>query len=328
MDGIEKVQEENLEPLFFEQMEVPLTRLSEDWRMVLEVYDKALLNMNDTLIGKTQIDLEQRRWSNPFALAKLTIIQEEDRVKEQMEEQKKQQVYARGKEEKELSIQTLKYLRNKHEKIQEIKDKLKKSEFLINKVEYRPLKLSENNQTPQGSIELFVDVIDHEEQRTTPFQKLKEIKNEEEYEVRLIVWETREVPPPNGSVMSAQIRVTYERTGLNEESDIKTTDVHAGCKTGRAIFNWRMLFRIGNESFPRLKLAVVDTGLAGDSTIGETSLNLSTSIKLLKKIGNLEDKKIWVEFMNPATERSAGFCLIQLQIKHLSEAENDPVGEG
>ena len=84
MDGIEKVQEENLEPLFFEQMEVPLTRLSEDWRMVLEVYDKALLNMNDTLIGKTQIDLEQRRWSNPFALAKLTIIQEEDRVKEQM----------------------------------------------------------------------------------------------------------------------------------------------------------------------------------------------------------------------------------------------------
>lgn len=65
--------------------------------------------------------------------------------------------------------------------------------------------------------------------------------------MRLIIWETREVPAPNGSVMSAQIRASYERTGLSEDPEIKETDVHAGCKTGRAVFNWRMKFIIGND---------------------------------------------------------------------------------
>lgn len=29
------------------------------------------------------------------------------------------------------------------------------------------------------------------------------VTSDEKFEVRLIIWETREVPPPNGSVMSA-----------------------------------------------------------------------------------------------------------------------------
>jgi len=98
---------------------------------------------------------------------------------------------------------------------------------------------------------------------------------------------------------------------LSEDPEVKETDVHAGCKNGRAIFNWRMKFEIGNDEFPRLKLQIFDTGLAGAEAIGETTLNLSTSIKLLKKIGTLEDKKIWVQFANPAKpDAPSGYCLI------------------
>jgi len=72
-----------------------------------------------------------------------------------------------------------------------------------------------------------------------------------------------------------------------------------------------MKFEVGNDEFPRLKMQIFDTGLAGAEAVGETTLNLSTSIKLLKKSGTLEDKKIWVQFGTP-TEATAGFCLIQL----------------
>ena len=89
-----------------------------------------------------------------------------------------------------------------------------------------------------------------------------------------------------------------------------------------------MKFEIGNDEFPRLKLQIFDTGLAGAEAIGETTLNLSQSIKLLKKVGTLEDKKIWIEFGNPQKPDSpSGFCLIQLQVLYMEEAENDPVGE-
>lgn len=41
-----------------------------------------MLRMNDTVIGMTMIDLEQRRWSNKYALTKLILEQEESRTKE------------------------------------------------------------------------------------------------------------------------------------------------------------------------------------------------------------------------------------------------------
>ena len=116
--------------------------------------------------------------------------------------------------------------------------------------------------------------------------------------------------------------------GLTQNPIVKETDEHKGCKDGRAQFNWRMIFHINQDEFPRLKLQLFDNGVGSDEAIGETTLNLSTSIKLLLKIGKLEDKKIWLPFYNPAKpDSNAGYCLIQLQILPLSEAEDDPVGE-
>lgn len=37
-----------------------------------------MLQLSDTIIGKTTIDLEQRRWSTPHVLAKLALMQEKD----------------------------------------------------------------------------------------------------------------------------------------------------------------------------------------------------------------------------------------------------------
>ena len=80
--------------------------------------------------------------------------------------------------------------------------------------------------------------------------------------------------------------------------------------------------------FPRLTLQIYDVGLAGDEAIGELTLDLRASINLLNKVGVLDNKKIWAPFYNPSKNNAqVGYCLIQMQLLHSSEAENDPVGE-
>ena len=97
-------------------------------------------------------------------------------------------------------------------------------------------------------------MLDAEETRATPLQKLKERKSDDIFEVRLVIWETRDVPPPNGSVIGVRVRASYDPDGLSTEPVVKETDVHNGVKDGRAIFNYRMIFRIGRDEFPRLKI--------------------------------------------------------------------------
>ena len=325
-DGYDKVQEEELSPQFFEQQEVTNLRLQTDWRLEIEIRDKSTFRINETVIGMTMIDLERRRWANHFALAKLALEQEVEIVREQK--------YAHSnlppqvkKNNKELYDQITRYLNTKEIKFKEAKDNFNKKEQPLAKAEYRPLKHPDKLQS-QGLVELFVDVLDPEEARTTNFQKLKEAKKEEQFEVRLIVWETREVGGDSGAAMNLQVKASYQKMGLTQEPIVKATDEHKGCKDGRAQFNWRMIFQITQDEFPRLKLQLFDTGFGGDLPIGETILNLSTSIKLLQKVGTLEDKKIWMPFNNPANpESNVGYCLIQLQVLHQTDADNDPRGE-
>lgn len=99
--------------------------------------------------------------------------------------------------------------------------------------------------------------------------------------------------------MNAQIRASYTPDGLSTTPIIKDTDTHQGCKDGNAIFNWRMKFKIGRDEFPRLTLQIFDVGLSGNTAIGELTLDLRSSIKLLKKTGVLNDNKIWAPFFNP-----------------------------
>lgn len=46
--------------------------------------DKATFEFTDTIIGKTEVDLEQRRWSSKHVLAKLILMQEKEKCMEDM----------------------------------------------------------------------------------------------------------------------------------------------------------------------------------------------------------------------------------------------------
>lgn len=81
-----------------------------------------------------------------------------------------------------------------------------------------------------------------------------QVQNKEEYEIRLIIWETRDIPLVNGESVDIFCKVSFDPTGWAGNDIEKTTDVHYGSKDGRGVFNYRFLFDVQTPcEFPRLK---------------------------------------------------------------------------
>ena len=109
---------------------------------------------------------------------------------------------------------------------------------------------------------------------------------EETYEIRLIVWETREVPLIDGDDVDIWVRVNFDPTGRSDDEVEKKTDVHSGSKTGWGQFNWRFKFTLKVPcDFPRIKFTVLDQGVITDEAIGEATLNLKRTVTNLQKEG-------------------------------------------
>ena len=54
----------------------------------------------------------------------------------------------------------------------------------------------------------------------------------EKFEIRLIIWETREVPLVDGDDVDIYVRVVFDPTGWSDDEVEKKTDVHKDSKTG------------------------------------------------------------------------------------------------
>ena len=67
--------------------------------------------------------------------------------------------------------------------------------------------------------------------------------------------------------------------------------------------------------YPRIKLQVYDVDFVGSESIGECTLNIKDTVRILNKHGELEDKKVWLPFLNPnAIEATSGWVLISIKI--------------
>lgn len=95
------------------------------------------------------------------------------------------------------------------------------------------------------------------------------------YEIRLIIWETRDVPLVDGDDVDIWVKVTWDPTGRPDDAVTKRTDVHHNSKTGWGHFNWRMKFTLEHPcDWPRFKFAIHDEGVIADEAIGESTINL------------------------------------------------------
>jgi hypothetical protein len=72
---------------------------------------------------------------------------------------------------------------------------------------------------------MWAEIYDADEARKIDPMVLKE-KKEETFEIRLIVWETRDVPLVDGDDVDIFVKVIFDPTGRPEEEIEKKTDVH------------------------------------------------------------------------------------------------------
>eukprot|EP00347_Sterkiella_histriomuscorum_P019272 403342282 len=176
---------------------------------------------------------------------------------------------------------------------------------------------------------MWAKVLTLEETRRTPMARLQQ-ESKEDNEIRLIVWETRDIPPADGrEFVNIQVKVSFDPTGWSGSEIEKQTDTHNGSKDGRGVFNWRFKFDIQTPwNFPRLKFQIYDNGWMNDQAMGEAILNLKKTVGMLQKEGRLDIPKTWIQFFHP-NKKNEDCCqaLISIQIISKQEAEQQPVGE-
>jgi hypothetical protein len=99
-------------------------------------------------------------------------------------------------------------------------------------------------------------------------------KPSEEFEVRLVVYETRNIP-----MMDVEGTSDVYAKAFFDPSDAKETDTHYRCTNGKASFNYRLLFNlthpIKDKNGYRLNLQLFDRDFfKSNDTIGEASIDL------------------------------------------------------
>lgn len=92
---------------------------------------------------------------------------------------------------------------------------------------------------PQGQLDLWLDILTHAEAKAHPLVDIAP-PPPEEYEIRLIVWQTKEVQFKKRVLKKSDL---YVRAWI-EGSPAQKTDKHYRCTEGVASFNWRMKFPV------------------------------------------------------------------------------------
>ena len=137
-DGSDKVFPETLSPDFFEATETFPIRLQDDWCLHVDVMDQANFSFQNSLIGRTQIDIEERRWSMQHVIAKLIFQQELEICQDKMKEIQTLKQQNRRKKDNNYKEKE-KLIGDRRLNISKIFDKFKKKDMPLSKVEYRPL---------------------------------------------------------------------------------------------------------------------------------------------------------------------------------------------
>ena len=307
----------SLSPDFYQMYELEAD-LPKDWKLQINVMSFTPGGGSDSLIGSTVIDLEDRYLGENRTRKLIGMKSYESDLMEQLRK------YENPEIERDESI--ISKLNSKLSILNRKIDEVKENEV---PVEYRPL-TKPGVSTAQGIIEMFVEIL--------PLSRAKMIKPAkierpppEEYEMRLVIWETRGLPYEGGKKsIDAMITVSYDPEGYLSEDVQKQTDVHLGCTDGKAIFNWRMKFDLQLPcTFPRLTFDVRDFNtFSSDEALCSCTISVKRLIKKLVQDGRLEIKNKWIQLGNRNDPgETKGEIKIDLYFLQKSEADQNPVGE-
>lgn len=206
---------------------------------------------------------------------------------------------------------------------------------------------------PQGSVMMWVELFENMEKGQIKEWDIREPPIVP-FQMRLIVWETRDIP-----MMDVEETSDVYVVGFVDPANRQTTDTHFRCTNGEASFNWRILETINYS--PKMKnchlnIQVYDKDLLSpDEFICSASINLKQFMnqlydvdlpfKLTKSVFNSmnlpkearkmfefeEDEKFWINCTktdNKGKESNCGGVLCSLEILPMWKAEQVSVGNG
>ncbi len=298
---------ETLNPSFFKTFEMD-GDLPQDWKLTINIRSKKEGGLgSDSLIGSTVIDLEDRYLGDFKNNLTLSYKAYEDLLNKQLET-----------DDEDLVTKKLSLISGKL-------DDLKTKEV---PVEFRPI-YHPDRKTAQGVLEMFVEVMSNQTAKLVKPAKIEK-PAPEDFEIRLVIWEMRNLPATEKKPLSVFITCAYKPEGYLSEEVKKETDTHLNTTDGWAVYNWRMKFPLRVPcSFPRLYFNVLDFQFGSDGeVVGECYISLKRLFKRLLQEGKLNVDKKWIPLTHPKDPGdSKGEMCISLNIIQKFEAEQDPVGE-
>lgn len=193
-----------LNPSFFKNYELD-AQFPEDWRLNIAIMNKGTILTNQ--IGETIIDLEDRYFGNKQNKQRLAY----DLRKRFLEDQfRKQENEAQNGGAATNILELEKNMDQNRREIAKLTGLLEGLQKPVALVEYRALKNSGKN-TSQGSLEMFLEVLTTDVARTQPIAKIEPPKPTQ-YEIRVIIFETFDIPRTGVSILLHKILLIYDRT--------------------------------------------------------------------------------------------------------------------
>jgi len=187
----------------------------------------------------------------------------------------------------------------------------------------------------QGKLELFLEILLPADAKKTPMLHIKP-PPPEEYEIRVIVWGTKEITIKDLITQQNDLYVTCN-PGIK---GVKTqrTDTHLRSKKGIGNFNWRMKFpvHLPTKTWPRLRFQVWDMDFfSPNDSICEQVITLKG---LCKKAVKKKDRikiyiknkdRFWLEGLrHPNFPGCQGKLEVSIELMPASQASQLPAGLG
>jgi len=182
-----------------------------------------------------------------------------------------------------------------------------------------------SSSSPQGQLKLWVDILTPEEAERTPVEDISP-PSPLDYELRVIVWETKDVPFKDKNMSDIFV------TGYPEGQHPQVTDTHWRSENGIGLFNWRMKFPITvPNTNPRFKIQIWDKDyLSPDDAIAEANLNIRAFFnRAYKKKSKRESlPRQWLTLTHPTSKSSCGSVEVEFELLTLEESSRNPAGFG
>ncbi|XP_071557570.1 otoferlin [Temnothorax nylanderi] len=266
-----------LNPTFGRVFEIEAS-FPQDYMLEIQVWDFDATTADD-LIGVTRIDIENRFYSRHRALCGIASAYST--------------VGYNAWRDREKPTQILEFLCRKNNlpppEYGEREIKIGKQSFPFHAVIERE---------DEGKLEIWIDMFRIGQLPPKPAVNITP-PTSEEYEIRIIVWNTEDVPLTESQFLTGEKCSDIYVKGWIQYEDYQKTDIHYNSLTGEGNFNWRFVFRVVyskgenvmivrrrmsvfakneiEEKLPcKLRLQVWDNDhFSSDDFIGELTLDLS-----------------------------------------------------